>query len=79
MIQIDNDDTPIEVATKLIKERVECEGTVLSKTLYKGLYGEEPKPYYMPVFTLLELKEIAEHLLVYVNCNLMDEEEEEQS
>lgn len=79
MIQIDDNDTPIEVATKLINERVEFEGTKISKTLYKGLYGKEPKPYYMPVFTLLELKEIAEHLLVYVNCNLMDEEEEEQS
>ena len=55
-------ESPIDVASMLINTTVECEppkeGLALSPLL-------EPKPYEIPKYDILQLEEIAKHLLLY--------------
>ena len=55
-------ESPIDVASMLINTTVECEppreDLVLSTLL-------EPKPYEIPKYDILQLEEIAKHLLLY--------------
>lgn len=55
-------ESPIDVASMLINATVECEppkeDLVLSPLL-------EPKPYRIPKYDILQLEEIAKHLLLY--------------
>ena len=61
-VNVNLPDSPIDVASMLINTTVECEppkeGLALSPLL-------EPKPYKIPKYDILQLEEIAKHLLLY--------------
>lgn len=54
--------SPVDVASMLINATVECEPTKEGLTLSPLL---EPKPYEIPKYDILQLEEIAKHLLLY--------------
>lgn len=71
MIQIDDFDTPIQVAEKIIRgTKKKAPASMLDKAVYKAFMGKElGDTKYIDMFKLIELKEIAEHLLVYYENN----------
>lgn len=68
MIQIENTDKPIDIFKKMVDSRVEEEAKIGEITLWKCEVER---------FTLEELKELAEYLMVYYNNNHKEREVEE--
>lgn len=69
MIQIDNTDTPIEVAQKIINGTMEVEANMVDKAMMRAFRCKEVEKIRRALFDLEELKEIAGHLLVYCNTH----------
>lgn len=68
-IQIDNTDTPIEVAQKIINGTMEVEANMADKAMMRAFGGKEVNKIRRALFDLEELKEIAGYLLVYCNTH----------
>ena len=68
-IQIDNADTPIEVAQKIINGTMEVEVNMVDKAMMRAFGGKEANKIRRALFDLEELKEIAGYLLVYCNTH----------
>lgn len=66
MIEIQDYDEPIAVAEKLITARTIRKCGSLDKILQKAFTGQELDEVECDTFSDEDLKEIAEHLLVYV-------------
>lgn len=75
MIQIDDNDTPIEVAQKIINGTAEVEASMVDKAMMRTFGGKEIDTIHRDMFTLAEIKEIAGYLLVYCNAHRSQEEE----
>ena len=69
MIQIDNTDTPIEVAQKIINGTMEVEANMFDKAMMRTFGCKEVDKIRRALFGLEELKEIAGYLLVYCNMH----------
>lgn len=69
MIQIDNTDTPIEVAQKIINGTMEVEANMVDKAMMRTFGCKEVDKIRRALFGLKELKEIAGYLLVYCNTH----------
>lgn len=65
MIKIEYEDTPIEVAKKLVNATLTIEKTQTQKVIGKAL-GNEDDFYHIKMFTEDELEEIADHLYAVV-------------
>lgn len=68
-IQINDFDTPIEVAQKIINGTMEVEANMVDKAMMRAFGGEEVNKIRRALFDLEELKEIAGYLLVYYNAH----------
>lgn len=68
-IQINDFDTPIEVAQKIINGTMEVEANMIDKAMMRTFGGEEVTKIRRALFGLEELKEIAGYLLVYYNAH----------
>lgn len=66
MITIDDYDMPITVAEKLISARTRRKACQLDKIFQKAFTGKEMDEVECDTFSDDDLREIAEHLLVYV-------------
>ncbi len=71
-IQINNFDTPIEVAQKIINATTKLEATMLDKAMMRAFGGKEVDTIHRDMFSIAEIKEIAGYLMVY--CNSHQEE-----
>ena len=69
MIKIDNTDTPIEVAQKIINGTMEVEANMVDKAMMRAFGCKEVEKIRRALFDLEELKEIAGYLLVYCNTH----------
>lgn len=69
MIQINDNDLPITVAEKLVNGTKFCSYGPLAKAVAKAVCGDEKIEDLMDMFTLEELKEIADYLIVYYEAN----------
>lgn len=72
MIRIKGYDTPIEAARKIIEGTsvYEYEGNEILKATTKALTGKEYRSRKEErIFTLEEIKEIADYLIVYYNAH----------
>jgi hypothetical protein len=65
MIKIEREDTPIEVANKLVNASIAIAKTQMQKAIGKA-FGNEDDFYHMQMFTVDELEEIADHLYAVV-------------
>ena len=70
MIQIDDIDSPIDVAKKIITGTKTYRATPLMKSLRKAVAGVDEDECTTDMFDLEEIKEIADYLLVYYNSHL---------
>ena len=71
MITIEDNDFPVDVAAKIIKGTKPAELNELQKRMRGCLLPESLKDdQTMDMFTLEELREIAEYLMVYYNSHL---------
>ena len=68
-IQINDFDTPIEVAQKIINGTMEVEANMVDKAMMRAFGGKEVDKIRRALFDLEELKEIAGYLLVYCNTH----------
>lgn len=68
-IQINDFDTPIEVAQKIINGTMEVEASMVDKAMMRAFGGKEVDKIRRALFDLEELKEIAGYLLVYCNTH----------
>lgn len=75
MIQINDYDIPIQVAEKIINGTEEVEANMVDKAMMRAFGGKEVDTVHRDMFSIAEIKEIAEYLLVY--CNAHKEENEE--
>jgi hypothetical protein len=66
MIKIEYEDTPIEVANKLVNASITIEKNQMEKAIGKA-FGNEDDFYHIRMFTVDELEEIADHLYAVVN------------
>lgn len=69
MIQIDNTDTPIEVAQKIINGTMEVEANMVDKAMMRAFGCKEIDTAHRDMFSIAEIKEIAGYLLVYCNTH----------
>lgn len=69
MIQIENYDTPMQVAEKLISGTMEVEANMFDKAMMRTFGCKEVDKIRRALFDLEELKEIAGYLLVYYNAH----------
>lgn len=69
MIQIDDFDTPIQVAEKIISGTKKMPADILDKATYKAFTGKEIETITADMFDLEEIKEIAGHLMVYYDSH----------
>ena len=69
MIQIDNTDTPIEVAQKIINGTMEVEANMVDKAMMRAFGCKKVEKIRRALFDLEELKEIAGYLLLYCNTH----------
>lgn len=67
MIQIMDNDLPITVAEKIIKGVKPYNATPAMKALAKAITGNETASDTQDMFSLDEIKEIADYLIVYCN------------
>ena len=65
MIEIKDTDLPITVAEKIITGTKPYNPTLLTKMVVKALTGDEEAGDTVDMFDLKEIKEIADHLMVY--------------
>jgi hypothetical protein len=65
MIQINDNDLPITAAEKIIRGTKPNEVTETMKALAKAITGNENACDTMDMFSLEEIKEIADYLMVY--------------
>ena len=65
MIEIKDTDPPITVAEKIITGTKPYNATPLTKAVAKALTGDEKVFDTVDMFALKEIKEIADHLMVY--------------
>ena len=77
MIQIEDYDTPMQAAEKLISGTMEVEANVFDKAMMRAFGGEEVNKIRRALFGLEELKEIAGYLLVYYNAHKEGENNEQ--
>lgn len=75
MIQIDDNDTPIEVAQKIINGTAEVEASMVDKAMMLTFGCQEVDTVHRDMFSIAEIKEIAGYLLVYCNAHKSQEEE----
>lgn len=75
MIQIDDNDTPIEVAQKIINGTAEVEASMVDKAMMLTFGCKEVDTVHRDMFSIAEIKEIAGYLLVYCNAHRSQEEE----
>lgn len=67
MIQINDEDFPITVADKIIHGTKTVKASILDKAIYKAILGEECIDYVeKDMFDDDELRQIAQHILVYL-------------
>lgn len=70
MIQIDDYDSPIQVAEKIIGGTKDVPASMLDKAAYRAFTGEEiGETISRDMFDLEEIKEIAGYLLVYYEAH----------
>lgn len=69
MIQIDDYDTPMQAAEKLISGTMEVEANTVDKAMMRAFGCKEVDKIHRDMFDLEELKEIAGYLLVYYNAH----------
>ena len=74
MITIEDYDFPIEAAVKIIKGKKPCVLTELQKNISMAITGKEPSEE-EDMFDLNEIKEIADHLMLFYNSNVRCEED----
>ena len=67
MITILDDDLPISVADKIITGKRPSNATHCAKAIAEALTGEKCET--MDMFSLEEIKEIADYLMVYYNMH----------
>lgn len=75
MIQIDDNDTPIEVAQKIINGTEEVEANMMDKAMMRAFGCEKVDTIHRDMFSIAEIKEIAGYLMVYCNAHKSQEEE----
>ena len=76
MIEIKDTDLPITVAEKIITGTKQYNATPLTKAVVKALTGDEKAGDTVDMFDLLEIKEIADHLMTYYE-SMIDKMQEE--
>jgi hypothetical protein len=69
MIQIDDNDIPIEVAQKIINGTMEVEANMVDKAMMRAFGGKEIDTIHRDMFSIADIKEIAGYLLVYCNAH----------
>lgn len=74
MIQINDDDLPITVAGKIINGVKPYNPTDFMKNLAKVVVGDEHANDTQDMFDIEEIKEIADHLMVYYQAKKIMEE-----
>ena len=65
MIEINDTDLPVTVAEKIITGTKPYAATPLTKAVVKALTGSETASDTVDMFSLEEIKEIADYLMVY--------------
>lgn len=65
MIEIKDTDLPITVAEKIVTGTKRYNATPLTKAVVKALTGDETAGDTLDMFDLMEIKEIADHLMTY--------------
>jgi hypothetical protein len=65
MIEIKDTDLPITVAEKIITGTKRHNATPLTKAVVTALTGDETAGDTVDMFDLMEIKEIADHLMTY--------------
>ena len=76
MIQIDDYDSPIQVAEKIISGTKEITLSPLMKSLRKAVVGEsigDNDKSVVDMFELEEIKEIADYLMVYYQAHINED------
>ena len=69
MIQIEDNDMPIQVAEKIIGGTKVIKPTPYMKSLRKAVTGIEEDTYEADMFGIEEIKEIAGYLMVYCEAH----------
>jgi len=69
MIQIEDNDMPIDVAKKIVTGTKIVELSDVMKTVRKALIGNQVDNGEYDMFELEEIKEIADYLIVYYNSH----------
>ena len=70
MIQINDNELPIQVAEKIIGGTKEVPASMLDKAAYKAFTGKEiGETVSKDMFDLEEIKEIADYLIVYYEAH----------
>jgi len=69
MIQIEDNDMPIDVAKKIVTGTKIVELSDMMKTVRKAFYGNQVDNGEYDMFELEEIKEIADYLIVYYNSH----------
>lgn len=71
MIQIEDYDTPIQVAEKIISGTKEVPASALEKAAYRAFTGKElGETLHRDMFELEEIKEIADYLTIYYQARI---------
>lgn len=69
MIRIEDDDLPITAAQKIIRGVKPNNATPAVKALTKAITGSDEAAETMDMFSIEEIKEIADYLMVYYNAH----------
>ena len=69
MIEINDNDLPVMAAQKIISGTKPYNPTNFQKALTKAITGNEENCNTQDMFDLKEIKEIADHLMVYYNSH----------
>lgn len=69
MIQIDDFDLPITAAEKIIRGTIEAELSPYMETIRKAMIVTDKDDYTEDMFTLDEIKEIADYLTIYYQAH----------
>jgi len=74
MIQIEDNNMPIQVAEKIISGTKEVPACTLDKAAYKLSTGKEIEDIVsVDMFDLKEIKEIADYLMIYYQSHINDD------
>lgn len=76
MIQIEDYNTPIEVAQKIINGTEEVEASIVDKAMMRTFGCKEVDTVHRDMFSIAEIKEIAGYLMVYCNAHKEGENNE---